>query len=294
MNLPRCALLLLLTACGAVPPPVTADAGRTATPMADAGTPIMPPADVPAIDATTRAGPCEAAITVLTGAEGYPAFYRQMLSADGVPVLASARTSELALRAACRITHAMTSPRADLRDEMIARGARVAVMARDERTLDIPEHADLQREYPDTDWNARARGLGGTVARPATSCAEENLRCERIDRYRGESILVHELAHGIFNLGVTFAIPDFRDRLERAFLAARAAGRWSNTYAATNFDEYFAEGVQSFFDTNQRADPPNGIHNAVSTRAALRSYDRALYALIEEVFPGPPWSPGCP
>jgi hypothetical protein len=217
-----------------------------------------------------------------------------MLSADGVPVLASARTSEVAMRAACRITRFMTSRRTDVRDEMIARGARVAVMARDERTLDIPEHADLQREYPDTDWNARARGLGGTVSRPATSCAEENLRCDRIDRYRGENILVHELAHGIFNLGVVFAIPDFSDRLARAFTAARTAGRWSNTYAATNTDEYFAEGAQSFFDTNQRADPPNGIHNAVSTREALRASDPALFALLEEVFPGAPWTPGCP
>jgi hypothetical protein len=284
------ALAVLLSACGTVaPPPIATDAGRDDVPLADVFV-----RDVPAPDVVIRTGPCEDPITALTGAEGYPPFYRQMLSADGVPVLASARTSEVAMRAACRITRFMTSRRTDVRDEMIARGARVAVMARDERTLDIPEHADLQREYPDTDWNARARGLGGTVSRPATSCAEENLRCDRIDRYRGENILVHELAHGIFNLGVVFAIPDFSDRLARAFTAARTAGRWSNTYAATNTDEYFAEGAQSFFDTNQRADPPNGIHNAVSTREALRAYDPALFALLEEVFPGAPWTPGCP
>ena len=238
--IPRtCAFAILLSACGTVaPPPITLDAGRDDVPVADVSV-----ADVPAPDVVTRTGPCEDPITALTGAEGHPSFYRQMLSAEGVPVLASARTSEVALRAACRITRSMTSRRTDLRDEMIARGARVAVVARDERTLEIPEHADLQREFPGTDWNARARGLGGTVSRPATSCAEENLRCDLIDRYRGENILVHELAHGIFNPGVVFAIPDFSERLARAFNAARSAGRWSNPHASHNHTQYFAEGA---------------------------------------------------
>ncbi|MFO0624612.1 MAG: hypothetical protein U0325_03275 [Polyangiales bacterium] len=299
MTTRRCALALLLSACRTVSsPPVQvhaprADAAAT-NPATNPANDAVPVTDGPIPDVPRSGGRCEAAVTVLTGAEGYAAFYRQMLDADGIPVLASDRASTPALRAACRITRAMTAHRADLRAEMIARGARVAVMARDELTLDIPEHADLQRNFPQTDWNTRARGLGGTVARPATSCAEENLRCEPTDRYRGENILVHELAHGIYALGVVFVIPDFPARLERAFAAAQAAGRWTNTYAGSNLDEYFAEGAQSFFDTNQRADPPNGIHNAVSTRAALRAYDPGLYALLEEVFPGPPWTPGCP
>ena len=68
-------------------------------------------------------------------------------------------------------------------------------------TTDVPEHAFLASDT-ETNWNTRARGLGGTVAVPTTSCAEENVLCLPGDRYRGESILVHELAHGVFNLGV--------------------------------------------------------------------------------------------
>ena len=46
-----------------------------------------------------------------------------------------------------------------------------------------------------------------------------------------------------------------------------------------------AEGVQSFFNSNAYSDPPNGIHNNISTREALKSYDPELHAFIEEFFP---------
>ena len=46
-----------------------------------------------------------------------------------------------------------------------------------------------------------------------------------------------------------------------------------------------AEGVQSYFGVNVYADPPDGIHNNINTREALRGYDPKLYAFIEEFFP---------
>ena len=49
--------------------------------------------------------------------------------------------------------------------------------------------------------------------------------------------------------------------------------------------EYFGEGVQSFFDVNAYSARPNGIHNHVNTRAKLRSYDPTLFRLLKEVFP---------
>ncbi len=234
--------------------------------------------------------PCDAPIVAPSPALGLAAFYRKHLDARGVPVVSSGVASDASLRAACRVVVRMVGAREDVRARMIAAGARVTVMARTEVTTDVPEHAFLASDT-ETNWNTRARGLGGTVSVPTTSCAEENVLCEPGDRYRGENILVHELAHGVFNLGLDAG---FRARVEAAFNDARGSGRWERTYAATNADEYFAEGTQSYFDTNRERVPPDGIHNGVDTRAELLAYDPALHALVAEVFPGVDWSPRCP
>ncbi|MFM7073807.1 MAG: hypothetical protein ACKO38_18640, partial [Planctomycetota bacterium] len=52
-------------------------------------------------------------------------------------------------------------------------------------------------------------------------------------------------------------------------------------YASVNHHEYFAEGVQSWFDDNRAHDHD---HNHVDTRAELREYDPGLAALCEAVF----------
>ncbi len=82
--------------------------------------------------------------------------------------------------------------------------------------------------------------------------------------------------------------------MKAAYDAAMTAGLFANTYAATNPDEYWAEGVQDWFDTNLTADPANGVHNGIHTRAQLMTYDPGLAALIAEVFGDRPWRYACP
>ncbi|MEX0645926.1 MAG: hypothetical protein WD076_11480, partial [Parvularculaceae bacterium] len=185
----------------------------------------------------------------------------------------------------------LLSGRPDIRDQMIAHGARVAIMASSEQTSDIPEHATLAlpKDEPPQDaqafWNARARGLGGTVAAPLTTGAQENLLCEAVDRYKGEDIFLHEFAHAIHHLGITFVDPNFESDLQTTYDAAKAARRWQETadiYAMENPIEYFAEGVQSWFNVNLQG---GNIHNQVDTRAELQTYDPGLYALIAKFFP---------
>jgi hypothetical protein len=139
----------------------------------------------------------------------------------------------------------------------------------------------------------RARGLGATLDRPAVSAAEENVLCYSSDRYRGESILVHEFSHAIFNIGIELHEPAMNNRLQAAYEAAIAAGKFTNTYAATNRDEYWAEGAQDWFDTNIIAIPSNGIHNEIHTREQLLAYDAQLAALLAEVFGDGPWRYRC-
>jgi len=58
-------------------------------------------------------------------------------------------------------------------------------------------------------------------------------------------------------------------------------GLWAGKYASVNHYEYFAEGVQSWFDNNRQ---PDHDHNHVDTRKELREYDPGLAAFCEEVF----------
>jgi hypothetical protein len=73
----------------------------------------------------------------------------------------------------------------------------------------------------------------------------------------------------------------FDHRVKSAFDAAMKAGLWKGKYASVNHHEYFAEGVQSWFDNNRENDHD---HNHVNTRAELLDYDPGLAALCHEVF----------
>lgn len=63
--------------------------------------------------------------------------------------------------------------------------------------------------------------------------------------------------------------------------SAMKAGLWKGKYASMNHHEFFAEGVQSWFDNNPENDHD---HNHVNTRAELLEYDPGLAALCREVF----------
>ncbi|WP_437783465.1 hypothetical protein [Sorangium sp. So ce1097] len=238
-------------------------------------------------------GAC-ASVSEVPSELGLDPFYKKYVDAAGIPIISSERPPDAALLRACSVVVRMLGLRDDVRQAMIANRTRVAVMAETEVTTDIPEHSDLYEAFPGTDWDTRARGLGATPARPASSCAEENVLCYPSDPYRGEDILVHEFSHAIAIMGIAFAEPTFDDELEEVFQGAIRAGKWANTYAATNKHEYWAEGVQGWFDTNIESIPGNGIHNEINTRAELREYDRPLHDLIARYFADDAWRPSCP
>ncbi|CAN5902604.1 hypothetical protein BH11VER1_BH11VER1_12070 [soil metagenome] len=220
---------------------------------------------------------------------GLPAFYTQQASADGFPVVASAKVNAYALKEAVYIIDMMLARRPDVREAMIKSGARLSILAYDEYTTDQPEWAWLAakpeagfegisaRDYRD----ARARGMGGSATDPYCSCAEENLLAYDGDPYSTENILIHEFAHNIHLRGMNNVDPSFDKRVKAAYAAAMKAGLWAGKYASVNHYEYFAEGVQSWFDNNRENDHD---HNHVNTRVELIEYDSGLAALCREVF----------
>ncbi|MEX2540260.1 MAG: hypothetical protein WD314_00555 [Trueperaceae bacterium] len=218
---------------------------------------------------------------------GLNTFYVKYCDVSGLHVVSSAEVPNEALIATGEIVAQMIGP---LPQTAIAGlqsiDLRIGVIGVDQVTTDMPEYADLDSAFPGVDWDERSRGLGATRERPLTSSGEENLLCYAGARYSGESILVHEFGHTIKDFAMAAVDGTFSGRVEDAYDGAMNAGLWANTYAAANPEDYWAEGVQSYFDANVAAEPPNGVHNHVDTRDELAAYDSVLFDLVDEVFDG--------
>lgn len=212
-------------------------------------------------------------------------FYKKYVDVNGIPLVSSWRVPDSCFVAAHRTLYAMTSMLSpEIMNAMRKAHARVGIMARYEGTYNIPEHKYMMADTS-INWDLRARGLGGTLYEPLTTCAEENILAYQIDKYHAEDILIHEFSHAIHLIGILQVEPDINDRIKACQDKALAAGKWANTYAGTNYEEYWAEGVQDWFNVNAEVEHPDGKHNWVNTREELKEYDPDLYQLISQYFP---------
>jgi acetyl esterase/lipase len=221
--------------------------------------------------------------------ENIPSFYTQIHRLRGFPIVASATVNPYALKEAAFIGDLMLANRPDVLQAMTLSGARLSIMAHNEFTTDLPEFTRMTlqpmpgfekftgKEY----WDARARGTGGSTTDPICTCAEENVLGYPGDPYESECILIHEFAHNIHLRGLNNVDPTFDPRLKQTYESAMKKGLWKGKYASVNHHEYFAEGVQSWFDDNRENDHD---HNHVNTRKELIAYDPDLAALCREVF----------
>ena len=170
----------------------------------------------------------------------------------------------------------------------------VSIIGADQRITALPEFAELYSTQPGTDWNRLGRSFPGTEEIPVAAGAEENLLCLESDRYEGEDMFIRDFGWTIRRFGIATADPRLDRSIEDAYIRAIAAGLWQNTIAEVNSDQYWAEGVQSFFDANnEETDERDQVHNQIDTRDELREYDPLLYGLLVEVFGETEWRPEC-
>jgi len=166
-------------------------------------------------------------------------FYKQHVVAGGLLIAGSEKVSPHALREAAHLVGKMLATRPDVLAKLVEREMYVCVMAHDEMQTDLPECRKMSLW-----WAKRARGLGG---RPV-SCGEENLLCCPGDPYRGESIFIHEFAHAVH--GAVAALDEqFNERLRTLHRETQETGRFRG-YGTGSFGEFWAEGVQSWFNCN--------------------------------------------
>lgn len=228
---------------------------------------------------------------------GLDAFYAKACVVGGVPVVSSAVVRDGALVEAARIVAGMLSDRPDLLAALAEGPFRLGIIGLEERAVDLPEYRDLPANFSGTDWDA-ARAYGATPRRPLAAVPEENLLCLPDDTYPGQSVLPHELAHSLLDMVLAVQDSTVEPRIVALYGAARTKTAYRDTYALTNADEYWAEGVQDFFDASRAAYGPggggDGYDGPIASRETLRTEDPGLYTLIAEVFSEMAWSPTCP
>ncbi len=223
-------------------------------------------------------------ITAPPSSLGLDPFYKEYVDANGFPVISSWRVPDKALLKAREIIIFMTDNLPDaVVNKMRDTGVKTGVMALYEGTTNIPEHRHLANDTS-INWDVRARGLGGDIELPLTTCAEENLLCYQIDKYHAEDILIHEFAHTIHLIGIVQVDTAINSNLHQALDQALAAGKWKDTYAGTNIFEYWAEGVQDWFNVNAEVSKPDGKHNQINTRDELKAYDPGLFNILKSYF----------
>ena len=202
-------------------------------------------------------------------------FYQQWIDVDGYPVVASENVNPYAVKEAAWLIRQLMGHRPDVLQAMVQNKASHSVMAYNEMTTQIPEHSYLR---PDFFWDRRARGLGGRES----SSGEENLLNYPGDPYDGYHVMIHEFSHSVHLDGLNTVDKGFDGRLRKAFDAAIAKGLWKGTYAASNKQEYWAEGAQAWFHAQFE-------HIDIDTRAELKEYDPELAKLLTEVFGDTDW-----
>jgi hypothetical protein len=226
-------------------------------------------------------------------------YYTKFTYAREFPVLGSGHVGDEALLRANDTIRKLFAYRHDILKALIADGARLVVLGRQEKLSDLPEFKGA-RHLAGFD---AVRYLDYTPALKLMVVPEENVLGLPGEPFAGESTVVGVFARALYQVtGLRPVDPDFerrRDkqqyelrvkrldvefdrRLRKLHEEALKKDLWKGTAAARHRREYWAAGVEAYFDAVGETPAPNGADRPITTREALRAYDPDLYALVDE------------
>lgn len=226
-------------------------------------------------------------------------YYTKFTWAREFTVLGSRNVSDEALLAANDTIRKMFAYRHDILKAMINDGARLVVLGRNEKLSDLPEFK-AQRQTAGFD---DVRRWDYSPSLKLMVVPEENVLGLPREPLAGESSVISVMARGLYQATALRPVdPDFdrrRDkqqyelrvkrldvefdqRLQKLFDDAAAKGLWKGTPAARDRVEYWAAGVEAYFDAAGAGSAPNGADRPMVTRELLKAYDPDLYALVDE------------
>ena len=220
-------------------------------------------------------------------------FYKQHVEVDGMLILGSEKVSRYALDEVAYLVRKMLANRPDVLKRFAVRKKCISVMAYTEMQTDLPDCRGL-----DPWWDYRARGVAGSVI----SCGEENVLSFKGDPWEGENIFVHEFAHGIHGM-IGGMDKQFNARLVALHAKAEKSGLFRGYGIEGGAGEFWAEGVQAWFNCNGTIRPksgggqsslevlgPKGKHVChMTTREQVKSHLPGLAKLLDESFRQNEW-----
>jgi alpha-glucosidase len=226
-------------------------------------------------------------------------YYTKFTWAREFPVLGSKQVSDEALLRANDTIRKMFAYRHDILKAMINDGARLVVLGRKERLSDLPEFKGSKGTAgPD-----EVRYLDYDPKLKLIVVPEENVLGLPGEPFAGRCMVVSVFARGLYQVtGQRPVDPDFdrrRDKqqyelrvkrldvefdqkLHKTYDGAMTKGLWKGTAAARDRGEYWAAGLEAYFDAAGAGQPPQGTDRPITTREALKAYDPELYALVDE------------
>ena len=232
------------------------------------------------------------------GVQAYPsswpnAYYYQRYcrTSFGLSVVTDGIAPDSALeRTAWTLDNMMATMDNYVANKMIEMGFRQAVMGRypSETVTSLPEYNYLDPNF----WNTR-RGCGATAGNTVGCNAEEDVLCYPDDLYPNMDITVHEFGHSLHWVGFAQIWPQFQTDLDACYLNAYTNNLWGTgyvgSYSMTNSDEYFANGLMTYFDVQYPYDD-----QAPRTRSELYQKDPMFADFIDRWMYHNPWRGGCP
>jgi len=212
-------------------------------------------------------------------------FFSKRLDFHGIPIKSHVVVVDEALYAAydrlARLFDNLLTKQPLAISNLVAAGAALHIIGRDQVTTDLPEwrhdkHVPLD-EYNGLTRDQRTRGMGGRL----TSCGEENLLQLPNDRYRGRDICLHEFSHSVLNNGCQREIKTLFAQQRQKSLDK---GLWVGSYAGSNADEFFAELTMWYFGT--RGDLSMSGPKPEPGPEGLKEYDPEAYTLMDDFYSG--------
>lgn len=211
--------------------------------------------------------------------DAYEPFYQQEVVMDcGVRILGTKNVRPEAMTKAKEMLEVILANKT-IADRMGNYGCMLGIYGNGEIAYDIPEH---RFEYDEN--YLYVEGFGGTQL---ASIKDANvLRLTSGDYttgYTDESVLTHEFAHTVKNYGLT---ETQQREVENVYSSAVNSGKWENSYAGSNADEYFATISAIWFNVMDDTWDGNwdGVRGPINTRNELKVYDNEAYELLSKIY----------